>query len=236
MVSWLVPVGVVVRAVASATMRTVGACIVAAVLASGCTTADSGVHTQSVDSPTTTPSIATSGETTPESTRVANSNLTPSITSGDSSPAQPWPSDFTPAQQEAAQAALDAVAGFTNTLSQANAEPAKDWTAAVRKYAADPAATLTLRAIQSLAAAQVHVSAPSIYEHPTVMSADANRVVVDVCVDRSQSRVLDALGATVLAPPDPARTIVAYTAALYPPADGGWLITETAGATPARPC
>jgi hypothetical protein len=158
------------------------------------------------------------------------------ITTEASSWTPPWPADFTPEQQEIAESALAAVTGFTDVVAKANADPGQDWTASIRTYAADPAATLSLQSIQSLATAGVHATAPSTYENPTVLSAEEIRAVVDVCVDRSQATLVDADGATVLGPPDVPRSVVTYTVVKYAPADGGWLVTETAGSDPVRPC
>lgn len=218
-----------------------GALLTAVALA-GCTSGGTGVITQSADSPSTTRStssnIASSDVTTsPQATSSSEPGATaePATTEVSSSTA-PWPADFTLEQQEISTAALAAITGFTDTVAKANANPGQDWTASIRTYAADPAATLSLQSIQSLATAGVHATAPSTYENPTVLSAEDIRAVVDVCVDRSQANLVDANGATVLGPPDVTRSVVTYTVVKYAPADGGWLVTETSGSNPVRPC
>lgn len=221
----------------------VGIAVAAAVL-SGCTSGSSGVITQPVESmtsPSTSPS--TSGSPTAEVPSISLTTTTtsevatpePTTTEASSSTA-PWPADFTPEQQEISKAALAAITGFTDTVAKANADPGQDWTASIRTYAADPAAKLSLQSIQSLATAGVHAAAPSAYENPTVLSAEDIRAVVDVCVDSSQASLVDADGQTVLGPPEVPRAVVTYTVVKYAPADGGWLVTETAGSNPARPC
>lgn len=220
----------------------VAAAIAATTVVAGCTSPNSGVITEPVESPvpaiTSSTSTATSVETESSSTPPeAPIDTSSELSSPEaSSSASSWPADFTPEQQEIAKSALAAITGFTETVAKANADPGQDWTAGIRTYAADPAATLSLQSIQSLATAGVHATAPSVYENPSVQSAEDIRAVVEVCVDSSRTTLVDADGVLVLGPPDMPRSVVTYTVVRYSAADGGWLVTETAGSDPVRTC
>jgi hypothetical protein len=207
-----------------------------------CSSGGSEVITQSVDSPSTAMSVVPSTASSEAATD--SQTVTTASSAGSSEPptteislsVTPWPADFTPSQQEIAKSALAAITGFTEVVAKANAYPGQDWTALIRTYAADPAAMLSLQSIRSLAEAGVHATAPSTYENPTVLSAEDIRAVVDICVDRSDATLVDADGTTVLGPPDVPRSVVTYTVVKYAPADGGWLVTETAASNPVRQC
>lgn len=216
--------------------------LVTTVALAGCTSGGSDVITQSVESRSTAMSASSNlapstAVTDSQTASAASSEESPElVTTEVSSSATPWPADFTPSQQEIAKSALAAITGFTDVVAKANADPDQDWTALIRTYAADPAAMLSLQSIRSLAEAGVHTTAPSTYENPTVLSAEDIRAVVDICVDRSDSTLVDADGTTVLAPPTVPRSVVTYTVVKYAPEDGGWLVTETAASDPVRQC
>lgn len=119
----------------------------------------------------------------------------------------------------------------------ANAQPAaKDWTAEIRRYTADPAAYQALKAIASLAAAKVHTTGTITEDHLAVKSADSHKVVITACVDASKSDLVDSAGKSVIARPANPRTTEMFTLYLYSIKDGGWLVSEKGSVQPPRIC
>jgi hypothetical protein len=207
------------------------------VLLAGCTS-ESGVVTQTLESTSASPVESTPTPSTGSTAQTEPSSPTPpSSTAASSTADNPWPANLTPDQVAAAQAALATVDGYIQVSAAANADPAsKDWTSEIRTYAADPAAAQTLDALASLVVAQVHQTAPPVYEHPKVISIDEYRIVVEACADNTTTNAVDGDGNSVLQPPINPRVIVSFTLRLSAPADGGWLVGEQTVSTPPRTC
>jgi hypothetical protein len=151
--------------------------------------------------------------------------------------ADPWPADLSPDQVTSAKAALASVAGYLDVVAASDADPsAKDWTADVRKYAADPAAAVTLDALATVAKANAHQTVPTVYEHMTVISIDDHRTVIEACADDSTVDMVDSTGKSVFSPPTDPRRIEIFTLRLYPADQGGWLVAEHTASKPPRAC
>lgn len=224
------------------------------VVTGGCSSGSSGVHLQTPDPPSSTPllptssatvgSMATSSQPTVSSipslvssskTTLITTPVTMSTTATTAS--NPWPANFTSAQQAAAKTSLAAVQGYMRVEVQANAQPAaKDWTAEIRRYTADPAAYQALKAIASLAAAKVHTTGTITQDHVAVKSADSHKVVVTACVDTSKSDLVDSAGKSVIERPANPRTVEIFTLYLYNSKNGGWLVSEKGSVQPPRTC
>ena len=107
-------------------------------LLAGCTSSDGS--TPAPDSPASvTTSITASPTVTSTSSPTTSSSASPSPTSLSSAPptssAPPWPADLTPDQVADAQAAIAAYTGYWRVLDQALAEPGKDWSTEIKRYA-----------------------------------------------------------------------------------------------------
>lgn len=127
--------------------------------------------------------------------------------------------------------------GFLDVVAAADADPSgKDWTADVRKYAADPAAAITLDALSTVAKANAHQTVPPVHENLTVISIDDQEAVIEACGDNSNVDVVDSSGQSVFTPPTNPRTIVIFKLRLYSADLGGWLVGEEHEAKPIRTC
>ena len=213
-----------------------------AVLVAGCSPSGSGVLTQDLTSasPSSASPLASSTATSsvsPAATSIAPSSAAASSPTTATSPApNPWPAELSPEQQDRAKAALAALDGYIQVTNTASADPgAKDWTADVRKYTADPAATQFLESIASFVAAGVHQVSPPIYESPTVTSAVGSKVSIEACVDRSEQSIVDASGASALQPPASPRSLWSANVYQYD-SPNGWLVSETLPTKPPQPC
>jgi len=236
--------------------RATGSLLIAAslVLTGGCSSGSSGVHLQTPDPPSSTPLLPTSSATvgsTPASSQptvsstpsLASSSKTPPITTPPTTPAKattaanPWPANFTGPQQAYAKGALAAFAGFARVTSAAQKQPGKDWTKAVREYTADPTAGKTLDEIASLVTAKVHATTTATYEAPRVVSATADEVVIQSCVDGSKTAIADASGKKIaLQPSAHPRSQLTFNVYQYGPKAGGWLVRETVASNPVKSC
>jgi hypothetical protein len=220
----------------------------------GCSSGSSGVHLETPDppssasSPPTSSAIVSSTQTStqssvsstplPPSSSKTPPTTTPSTTTAKAmTAANPWPANFTAAQQTYAKGALAAFNGFTTVAAAAEKQPNKDWTKEIRKYAGDPTAAQTLDGIASLASAKVHVTTAETHEAPRVLSANANEVVLQSCVDGSKAAIADASGKKVdLQPSTNPRILLTYNVYQYGPKVGGWLVRETVAPTPVKRC
>ena len=236
------------------------ALVVALALAlSSCSSGSSGVHLQSVDPPSS-PSTSVP-QSVPQSTQSSVSSVAPQSTQPDVSaspvtepstsatktPAtsvapgtttNPWPSNFSAAQQAEAKAALTALEGHLKASAAANANPAaKDWTKTIRKYAADPTAAQTLNGVASLKTAKVRETVSASVSGIKVKSADAKKIVVQACSDGSDIKLVDLAGKPVkFQQQKNPRTILTYSIYQYGPQYGGWLVRETIVPNPPQKC
>lgn len=231
------------------------AAVAVGLILTSCTSGSAGVHLQTADPPSMTapnltsptvdpstistpqpvlssaPGPVSSGKTTPIAITAAPTVATKSTASN------PWPANFTAAQQTYAKGALAAFNGFTAVAASAEKQPSKDWTKAIRKYTADPTAAHTLDGIASLATAKVHATTTETHEAPRVVSATAKEVVLESCVDGSKAAIADASGKKVDLRPSPhPRVLLTYNVYQYGPKVGGWLVSETVAPTPVKPC
>lgn len=219
----------------------VAALAVTTLLLAACSPDGSGVITESSTTPVaTSPSMTNSSSPAPATSAPATSiTAATSSPTGETSQTSPqpsvaWPADFTPAQQEAAQAALATVGGYTSLLSAANADPAgEDWATEFRRFAVEGIAEQTAATVRTLQDAGVHMASPLSYEDANVTAADDYRVSAEVCVDSSQAQLVDEQGQPVSLDAPQQRVVSFYTLAKFAPADGGWLILEEP--TPAEP-
>lgn len=220
-----------------------------------CTSGSAGVHLQTADPLSSTAADLTSStvdtstisppqpvaSSTPSP--VSSSNTTPVTITPATTPAKatttanPWPANFTGPQQAYAKGALAAFDGFVRASTAAEKQPSKDWTKAIRKYAADPTAAKTLDDIESLATAKVHATVTETHEAPRVLSANAKEVVLESCVDGSKATIADASGNKVDLRPSPhSRVLLTFNVYQYGPKAGGWLVRETVAPSPVKPC
>lgn len=213
-----------------------------ALLVTGCSSSGSGVLTQDLTSASPSSAGASSSDpTASNSLSTATSSATSSASSVSPATAatptsNPWPADLTPEQQEQAKAALAALDGYIQVTNAASADPAaKDWTADVRKYAADPAATQFMESIASFVAAGAHQVSPPIYENATVTSVVGNKVSIEACVDRAEQSIVDLSGAPALQPPASPRSLWSANVYQYD-SPNGWLVSETLPTKPPQPC
>ena len=226
---------------------------------SNCSSGSSGVHLQSIDPPSSP--AASVAQSAPQSTQSSFLSVTPQSTqpavsaslstkpsasaTKPSTPSvapvtsttQPWPASFSPTQQAYAKSALATFDGFVRISTAAEKQPAKDWTQAIRKYAADPTAAKTLDDLASLVAAKVHATSTETYGPSRVISATANKVVLESCVDGSQAALADDTGKKVALRSSPhPRTLLTFNVYDYSPKNGGWLVSETVAPNPVKPC
>ena len=207
-----------------------------ALLLGGCSSSGSGVITQDLTSASSSGSSGSSSSSPGSGSAPSSASSVPTSTAP-SSTSNPWPAALTPEQRDQAKAALAALDGYIQVTNAASADPAaKDWTADVRKYTADPEATQFLESLASMAAARVRQVVPPTYEDPTVTAVDGNRVSIVACVDRSQQDVVDENGAHALQPAEVPRKLWTATVYEYEAQYGGWLVSETAPAKPVQPC
>lgn len=211
-------------------------------LVSGCSSSGSGVLTQDLTSASSSSASAPSSVVPVTASPSAGTSSAPTSASAVSPftaatpTSNPWPADLTPEQQDQAKAALAALDGYIKVTNAASADPAaKDWTADVRKYTADPAATQFLESVASFVAAGVHQVSPPIYESPTVTSVVGKKVSIQACVDRSEQSIVDSVGAPALQPPANPKSLWTANVDQYD-TPNGWLVSETLPTKPPQPC
>jgi hypothetical protein len=193
--------------------RRCGAALAVATLLVACSPSDSGVKTQDLGTASSPSSSSSTPRSNAPTSSVAASSSPASASPDQSTPAttqspNPWPADLTPEQQDQARAALTALDGYIRVINAASADPAaKDWTADVRTYTADPAADQFLASLASLVAAGVHQANPPTYENPSVVSVVGNKVTIRACIDQTAQSLVDKAGASVLEPVENPRVL-----------------------------
>src|SRR6478752_2750264 len=164
--------------------RTALACLAAAGLlllgACSSSSADSGGSTTFA---ATSSAASSPGSSIPVSSTSPSPSSEPSPSEPSSpmtSSSQPWPTDFTPEQAAAAQAAIDAYKNASRVTDEAYADPGRaDLEAFIRQYIADPRANQIMRAAQKLVADRNHTTGYTISE-ASATAIEGNRVTLAV--------------------------------------------------------
>lgn len=148
----------------------------------------------------------------------------------------PWPDSFTADQVVAAKAALAAFQGYTKVTNLAYRSPgSRDWTAAVRRYAADPESSTLLGSIEGLRQADLHLEGSIDYLDIRIVAAEVSHVKVTACVDRSPARIVDKTGAEAVEPPAHLRSLLKIRMSDHGPGIG-WRVDQPYGSKGEIPC
>jgi hypothetical protein len=163
-------------------------------------------------------------------TTPAGPTTPPSVPSGlpadqTSSPSpNPWPTDLTPAQVTAAQAALAAYPRYWSVMDSIAGNPGADAAAQVADVATAEAGDDMLTAAQDLAAAGQH-SVGGTAVDPRVTGVAGGVVTLTACVDTSAADVVDGSGVSVRPPDAPGSYRRYVTTAQVAVFNGGqWLV------------
>lgn len=181
----------------------------------------------STESASLTPTTSTS---TSESPLSATTVLTPA---SDETP--PWPSGLTPEDQQAAQSAIDLYSTMMPVLDNIQANPGvQDWTAEVRKYQGDPAATDTLTFIAQLVKANVHQTGTTGFR-VWATSVTPISVELTICLNKSGLDYLDADGSSRYTRAEHESGFLSYATATKYDVEG-WLISDIHKGEQQVPC
>ena len=204
-------------------------------LAAGCSGPSDATETSTPGSTTTATSTSTSAVTSITSTN--SSTSVASTATPTTSTSLPWPNDFTPQQQADAQAAIAAYLEAERVTDEVYANPGRaDLEAFVRQSIADPRADQVIRAAASMVASGQHSTG---YSQATVRATatEGSRVSLDICLDSSQTDLLDAQGNSIKAKL-PVGDRIKQTANVYHYSAAGdrWLLSELDAPQPYEPC
>lgn len=137
----------------------------------------------------------------------------------------PWPDTLTPEQAADAQAAVDALMGYSALIDAAFADPGRDWSEEIKKWAGDPARTEFVNAIQGTAElGQYGTGTVGVF--PTVTNVEGAVADITVCFDSTNVGFFDKNGSSIKAPDVPGsylRHPAQVEVARY--ASGAWLVT-----------
>lgn len=165
------------------------------------------------------PTLATDEPSSP------TSEVTDPPTTEAPSTTNPWPDTFTSEQAADAQAAVDALMGYSALIDAAFAEPGKDWSEEIKKWAGDPARTEFVNAIRGTAElGQYGTGTVGVY--PTVSNVEGAVADIAVCFDSTDVGFFDKNGSSIKAPDVPGsylRHPAQVEVARY--ASGAWLVT-----------
>lgn len=214
------------------------ATILIAALTAGCSSSSDATTTTSSTSGSTTASVSSSSSATVSpSTSDIGSTSAPSTATPTTSTSPPWPADFTPEQQADAQAAIDAFQEAQRVTDEAYSNPGRaDIEAFVRQSIADPRADQVIRAAAAMVAAGQHSTG---YSQATVRasSTEGSRVSLEICLDSSQTDLLDQQGNSIKAKL-PVGDRIKQSANVYHYSSAGdrWLLSELTAPQPYEPC
>ena len=180
------------------------------------TTAPSSVATLTSPSPTVT---STSSASTVTSSATETSPTVSTATS-------PWPTDLTPDQVAAAQAAIAAYGSYWKVLDQAGAKPSQDWSGLVATVSTGPEMDGVLEYLKQTAARGQRVAGSTRFE-PTVTKVDSGVVEMTVCVDKTYTDFFNADGVSIKAPDAPGSFFRHISTAQVAQFGDQWLVSLT---------
>jgi hypothetical protein len=200
----------------------VTAFVVAALMAGCSNDSDPGTISASASSGAPpTPSVAAVSTTSITSTvPLPEAGSSPQATSN------PWPAGLTPAQVSVsdAKAALDVYGRYQALVGVAGANPAKDWTEEVSSVATALAESQLVEALTQTAVRGQRTTG-SAQISPIVTRTQPSLVMIQDCVDSSNSDFLDSEGKSIKAP-DASGTYYRHpaTAQVVQVQDGSWRV------------
>jgi len=213
-------------------LRRFAVVLVAAVLVglAGCTgeAAAPGTPSGTATTTTPTPSVIEPGSSSAVASPATSSSFavpTPSVIDVPTpTSANPWPVDLSPEQVADAQAAIEAYRGYWQTVDLATADPGGDWTESVARFAGGVAQSSFLEALDQLVS-RGRYTVGSTAVSPQVLTVEPNLIVINECVDKSSSDLLDLDGQSVRAPDVPGSYLRHQaTAQMAELADGRWVL------------
>ena len=200
---------------------TVTALVLAALLA--------GCSNDSADPGTTSASASSAAPPTPSVAAVSTTSITstvplPEAGSSPQATSNPWPAGLTRAQVSDAKAALDVYGRYQALVGVAGANPAKDWTEEVSSVATALAESQLVEALTQTAVRGQRTTG-SAQISPIVTRTQPSLVMIQDCVDSSNSDFLDSEGKSIKAP-DASGTYYRHpaTAQVVQVQDGSWRV------------
>ena len=207
-------------------------------LCAACTSSSSGATSTSAAVSSSTPTSGVASSTAP-STSVSPSTgpSTPTSSNPATSSIQPWPADYTPDQVATVRTAIETYKNAVRVTDETYADPGRsDLEPFVRQYMGDPRASQVIRAAQSMASKERHTTGASVVEIESAV-VDANGVLLSVCLDSSQTDLIDNASGTSIKAQLPVGPRVKQTAAVYDyGSPNGWLLRELNQPDPAQAC
>jgi hypothetical protein len=213
------------------TRRFAAALVVALLVAlAGCSseTAAPGTPSGTATSTTASPVVVEPTSSSAASSPATSSSFvvpTPSVTDVPTpTSANPWPADLTTDQVADAQAAIAAYRGYWQTVDVATAQPSGDWAAMVSQFAGGVAQSSFLETLQQLVSRGRYTVGTTAVS-PQVLSVEPGLIVINDCVDKSASDLLDLNGQSVRAPDVPGSYLRHQaTGQMAELADGRWVL------------
>ncbi len=202
--------------------------VVAALIAVILATLFAGCSNDSVDPGTAFVSASVVAPPTPSVAAVTPTPTSSGPPSGvDSSPQatmNPWPAGLTPAQVADAKAALDVYGRYQALVGVAGANPVEDWTEEVSSVATALAESQLVEALTQTAVRGQRTTG-SAQISPIVTRTQPSLVMIQDCVDSSNSDFLDSEGKSIKAP-DASGTYYRHpaTAQVVQVQDGSWRV------------
>ena len=172
----------------------------ALVIAAAVLLVTTGCGNDSADPPPLPTVTFSFGDTTTPAGPTTSISVPSGLPADQTSSPNPWPTDLTPAQVTAAQAALAAYQRYWSVMDSIAGNPGADAAAQVADVATAEAGDDMLTAAQDLAAAGRH-SVGGTAVDPRVTGVAGGVVTLTACVDTSAADVVDGSGVSVR-PPD----------------------------------
>ena len=168
----------------------------------------------------------------------------PRATTVSSQPSEASPAETSEAptpEDEASEAAIQAFEGFLRISDAASREPnAKDWEPEIRRYAADPAALLTVQSVRDYATLGLRQQGTSAVDLEVtgveLSSPEGPTVTIAGCYDSESSQTVEVETGEVVPPGTPRRYVwdIAVVQFVAEPGEP-WLVRELEPQT-AEPC
>ena len=206
-------------------------------LCAACTSSSSGDTSTSAAVSSSTSSSGVVSSTAPSTPASPSTGPSTPTSNPATSSSQPWPADYTPDQVATVQTAIETYKNAVRVTDETYADPGRsDLEPFVRQYMGDPRASQVIRAAQSMASKERHTTGASVVEIESAV-VDANGVLLSVCLDSSQTDLIDNASGTSIKAQLPVGPRVKQTAAVYDyGSPNGWLLRELNQPDPAQAC
>lgn len=233
-----------IAAIMTATMIPLAACT------SGTDPKPTGTGTSST-TPATPPALSTTDDRPPtrpttlasmtSSTSVATSSSPrpTSQTSVTSSASPEWPVNISPtisgAELQAVDAAVEVWRAAMRLYDESMQRPGETWAPKIRRYVADPAATVQINLLDTLHREGIRQIGNLSYT-ATITKATASNVQIRACVDLARSDVINGKGDSVAKPNAHSRFYRDFNVDYYKDAGAVWLLNLITTPQPVEPC